>query len=120
MWSAGKVVAAVCHGPAGLVSACDADGTSIVNGRRVTGFTNSEERGVGKDGLVPFLLEDKLKELGGAFEGGPDWAAFCVKDGHLVTGQNPASSTLVAEAVADIVAPHTEPQHGKEEGFHRR
>ncbi|HSD36256.1 MAG TPA: type 1 glutamine amidotransferase domain-containing protein [Rhodocyclaceae bacterium] len=102
-WAAGKVVAAVCHGPAGLVSAKGADGKSILNGRRVSGFTNSEENAVGLSGVVPFALESRMRELGGVFENGPDWQAFAVTDGKLVTGQNPASSGLVAEKVLALL-----------------
>ena len=104
----GKIVAAVCHGPAGLVSAKKADGTPLVAGRRVSGFTDSEERAVGLDQAVPFLLETRLRELGGKHEGGPDFAPFALRDGNLVTGQNPASATrtaeLVMEALKDKVA----------------
>jgi hypothetical protein len=79
MWAAGKVVSAVCHGPAGLVSACRPDGKSIVEGKAVSGFTNAEEIAVQKQDHVPFMLEDKLKELGGKYECGPDWAPYAVK-----------------------------------------
>ena len=99
----GKIVAAVCHGPAGLVSAKKADGTPLVAGRRVAGFTDSEERAVGLDQAVPFLLETRLKELGGKHEGGPDFAPFALRDGNLVTGQNPASATLTAELVMEAL-----------------
>jgi len=97
MFDQGKIVAAVCHGPAGLVAAKRQDGHPIVEGRRVNGFTNSEEDGVGLSQVVPFLLEDKLKELGGRFERGPDWQPYAVQDGNLITGQNPQSSELVAQ-----------------------
>jgi len=122
MWAKGKVVSAVCHGPAGLVSACDTHGNSIIKGRRVTGFSNSEEKAVGKDTVVPFSLEDRLKELGGEYECGEDWSVYHVRDGNLVTGQNPASSKAVAEVVTDLLAPGIEPQHGKGpgEGLHHR
>ncbi|MDQ8020700.1 MAG: type 1 glutamine amidotransferase domain-containing protein [Moraxellaceae bacterium] len=102
-WNAGKVVAAVCHGPAGLVSARGADGKSILNGRRVSGFTDSEENAVGLASVVPFALETRMRELGGLFEHGPDWQPFAVTDGKLVTGQNPASSGLVAEKVLALL-----------------
>jgi putative intracellular protease/amidase len=95
----GRIVAAVCHGPAGLVAARGRDGRPIVEGRRVNGFTNSEEEGVGLAEVVPFLLEDRLKELGGRFERGPDWQPYAVRDGNLITGQNPQSSSLVAQHV---------------------
>ncbi|MEC5398673.1 type 1 glutamine amidotransferase domain-containing protein [Uliginosibacterium sp. H1] len=102
-WGAGKVVAAVCHGPAGLISAKDPDGKSILNGRRVSGFTDSEENAVGLTSVVPFALETRMRELGGLFEHGPDWQPFAVTDGKLVTGQNPASSGLVAEKVLGLL-----------------
>jgi putative intracellular protease/amidase len=99
MFDQGKIVAAVCHGPAGLVSAKRADGRPLVEGRRVTAFTNSEEEGVGLKDAVPFLLEDRLKELGGRWEAAPDWQPHAVQDGNLITGQNPQSSELVAKAI---------------------
>ena len=99
MYDQGRIVAAVCHGPAGLVSAKRADGRPVVDGRKVSGFTNSEEDGVGLSGVVPFLLEDRLSELGGRFERGPDWQPYGVRDGNLITGQNPQSSELVARLV---------------------
>ena len=99
MFDQGRIVAAVCHGPAGLVSAKRADGRPVVDGRKVSGFTNSEEDGVGLSGVVPFLLEDRLSELGGRFERGPDWQPYGVRDGNLITGQNPQSSELVARLV---------------------
>ena len=105
MFDRGRIVAAVCHGPAGLVSAKRRDGRPIVEGRRVNGFTNSEEDGVGLSRVVPFLLEDRLKALGGRFERGPDWQPYAVRDRNLVTGQNPQSSELVAKLVLDALKP---------------
>ncbi|MDX2011116.1 MAG: type 1 glutamine amidotransferase domain-containing protein [Myxococcaceae bacterium] len=102
-WQDGKVLAAVCHGPAALVGVKDAKGPSVVHGRRFTAFTNEEEAAVGLTKVVPFLLESKLSELGGRFEGGPMWASHVVRDGQLITGQNPASSKGVAEAVLEAV-----------------
>jgi putative intracellular protease/amidase len=102
-WQEGRVLAAVCHGPAALVGAKDAAGQSVMKGRRFTAFTNEEEAAVGLTKTVPFLLETKLAELGGRFEGGPMWAAHVVRDGQLITGQNPASSKGVAEAVLDAL-----------------
>jgi putative intracellular protease/amidase len=99
MFDQGKIVAAVCHGPAGLVKAKKQDGQPIVDGHRVSAFTNTEEEAVGLTKVVPFLLEDRLKELGGRFERGPDWQAFAVQDGNLITGENPQSSELVAQHV---------------------
>lgn len=94
-----KVIAAVCHGPAGLVSATRADGLSIVHGKQVSGFSNTEEQAVGLAEVVPFLLETRLRELGGLYHSGPDWQPFAVRDGKLITGQNPASSQLVGQHV---------------------
>jgi putative intracellular protease/amidase len=97
-WRGGKVVAAVCHGPAALAGVTTADGTPAVAGRRVTGFSDAEERAVGLDKVVPFLLEVRLRELGGRYESGPLWQPLAVRDGALVTGQNPASSRATALA----------------------
>lgn len=94
---AGKPVAAVCHAPAALVNIRDANGDYLVKGRKVTGFSNTEEDAVGLSDVVPFLLEDKLKERGGIYSKGADWGPFALEDGKLITGQNPASSQLVAE-----------------------
>ncbi|CAK9857923.1 unnamed protein product [Sphagnum jensenii] len=99
IWSEGGVVGSVCHGPAALVNVHAPNGEPIVKGRKVAGFSNSEEEAVGKTKYVPFLLEDKLKELGGLYERGPDWQPFAVADGKLVLGQNPASSAEVAKLV---------------------
>lgn len=103
---AGKVVAAVCHGPAGLVGVKAADGSPLVQGRRIAAFTDSEEHAVGLQDAVPFLLETKLREMGAQHEAAPDFEAFAIRDGALVTGQNPASAQktadLVLEAVADM------------------
>jgi putative intracellular protease/amidase len=98
-FNAGKPTAAVCHGPAGLVNALRADGKSILFGKKVNGFTNAEETAAGLMDVVPFHLESKMRELGGMFESGPDWAPYAVRDGNLITGQNPASSALVAKHV---------------------
>ncbi|KFZ28172.1 dimethylallyltransferase [Pseudidiomarina atlantica] len=95
-WRQGKPVAAVCHAPAVLVNAKDQHGESLVKGRKVSGFTNSEEAAVGLTEVVPFLLEDKLKSLGADYQKVDDWAPLAVVDGQLITGQNPASSEKVA------------------------
>jgi putative intracellular protease/amidase len=100
-YEAGKIVAAVCHGPAGLVSAKLADGSPIVAGKRVSAFTNEEEEAAGLTDAVPFLLETRLAELGAKIEKGPRFQPFAIRDGLLVTGQNPASSTRVAELVLE-------------------
>lgn len=102
-WRAAKPVAAVCHAPAALVNVRAADGEYLVRNRRVTGFSNAEERAVGLAEIVPFLLEDRLKERGGIYASGPDWLPHAVVDGQLVTGQNPASSLAVAEALLKLM-----------------
>jgi putative intracellular protease/amidase len=99
-----KVLAAVCHGPAGLVAARRPDGKSMVHGKRVTAFTNSEEDAVGLTSVVPFLLESRLRELGAVFVNGLDWQPFAVRDGLLITGQNPSSSKLVGQHVLNALA----------------
>lgn len=103
MWDAGKVVAAVCHGPNGLVNAKSSSGESILKGKKVTGFSNTEEVAVGKENVVPFLLEDKLKELGGTYEKVADWNPHAVRDGQLITGQNPQSSTATAKLIVEAL-----------------
>ena len=95
--AAEKPVAAVCHAPAALKNVKNADGTPLVKGKTVTGFSNSEEDAVGLSDIVPFLLEDTLKEQGGEYSRGDDWAVHVVEDGLLITGQNPASSEEAAK-----------------------
>lgn len=102
-WAAGKPVGAVCHAPGVLRKVKTPDGTLLVKGKRVTGFTNSEEEGVGLTAVVPFLVEDELKKAGGLFERTDDWGEFAVVDGHLVTGQNPASSAIAAEELLKLL-----------------
>lgn len=94
-----KPVAAVCHGPAGLVAAKRPDGTPVVKGRRVNSFTDAEERKVELEDVVPFLLESKLRELGAKFEAAGLFETHVVRDGNLITGQNPASAKRLGEAV---------------------
>jgi putative intracellular protease/amidase len=93
----GKVVAAVCHGPAALVNVRLSSGKPLIAQRRVTGFSNAEEEAVGLNAVVPFALETQLRERGGKYEAGPLWQPFAVRDERLVTGQNPASSALAAQ-----------------------
>jgi putative intracellular protease/amidase len=101
----GKPVAAVCHGPAALLPAVDRDGKWLFDGRHVTGFTNAEEEQVGFAARAPWLLEDRLTSAGGLFEqSGTPWAAHIVTDGNLYTGQNPASSRPLAEALVKATA----------------
>ncbi|MFK3772343.1 type 1 glutamine amidotransferase domain-containing protein [Pseudomonas sp. NPDC089406] len=96
---AGKPIGFVCHAPGALRHVKAADGSPLIKGRRVTGFTNGEEAAVELTDVVPFLIEDEFQRLGGLYEKGPDWAPFVVEDGKLITGQNPASSEAVAEAL---------------------
>jgi len=91
-----KPVAFVCHAPAALKEVKGADGAALVKGKKVTGFTNTEEEAVQLTDVVPFLVEDMLKANGGIYSKKEDWAAYAIEDGHLITGQNPASSELVA------------------------
>jgi len=96
MYAAGKPIAAVCHGPVVLRHAKTSQGKPLVAGRQVTGFSNTEEIQVDMHLLVPYLLEDELKRLGADYACGPAWTDFSVADGHLITGQNPASSASSA------------------------
>jgi putative intracellular protease/amidase len=96
-------IGAVCHAPAVLRHTNRADGKPLVSGRRVTGFTNTEEEGVGLTDVVPFLVEDMLKANGGTYEKGDDWASFVLRDGKLVTGQNPASSAAAAREMLTLL-----------------
>ena len=104
IWENGGVVAAVCHGPAALVGVTLSDGTPLVAGRRVAAFTDAEEAAVGLTSVVPFLLASRLRELGAEHVPGPDFQPQVIRDGRLVTGQNPASATGVAEAVLSTLA----------------
>ena len=95
-YNSGKPVAAVCHAPGVLRHVMGADVQPLVKGKRVTGFTNSEEDAVQLTDVVPFLVEDELKAKGGIFSKAEDWASYTVEDGLLLTGQNPASSEATA------------------------
>jgi putative intracellular protease/amidase len=101
-YDSGKPVALVCHSP-GVLRRVTQNGTPIVRGKRVTGFTNSEEEEVHLTKVVPFLVEDELKRLGGIFEKAPNWEPFSIVDGQLITGQNPASSTVTAQALLKLI-----------------
>lgn len=98
----GKPVAAVCHAPA-VLRHVRIDGQPIVKGKRVAGFTNSEEEAVQLTNIVPFLIEDELKRLGGIYEKAGDWQSFVVADGRLITGQNPASSEAAARRLLQML-----------------
>jgi putative intracellular protease/amidase len=102
-YNAGKPVAAVCHSP-GVFHRVTHQGAPIVKGKRVTGFANSEEEEVKLTHVVPFLVEDELKRIGGLYEQVPDWQPLAIVDGRLVTGQNPASSTAAAKALLKLLA----------------
>jgi putative intracellular protease/amidase len=104
MAAAGKPVATVCHAPGVLRHVKAADGSPLVKGKQVTGFTNTEEEGVGLTKVVPFLVEDMLKANGGVYSKGADWASYVLTDGKLVTGQNPASSEEAAKALIKLLA----------------
>lgn len=104
IYERGGVVAAVCHGPAGLVNIRLADGSYLVAGKRVAAFTNDEERAVGLAEIVPFLLADKLVERGATHVPAASWKPHVIVSERLVTGQNPASATGVAEQMLSVLA----------------
>jgi putative intracellular protease/amidase len=104
MLAAGKPVAAVCHAPAVLRHPKLADGSSVVHGKQVTGFTNTEEDAVGLTEVVPFLVQDMLTANGGVYSKAADWQPYVITDGLLVTGQNPASSEPAAHALMALLA----------------
>ncbi|CDQ21430.1 Putative intracellular protease/amidase [Halobacillus karajensis] len=98
-YEADKIIAAVCHGPAGLVGATLSNGEPLVKGKRVNAFTDAEEVETTLDQHMPFLLESKLNELGATFVSGPNWSEYYEVDGNLITGQNPQSTEAVAKEV---------------------
>lgn len=98
-----KPVAFVCHAPAALKDVKGTDGNPLVQGRKVTGFTNTEEEAVQLTEVVPFLVEDMLTKNGGIYSKKEDWAAYAIQDGNLITGQNPASSELVADKLLESI-----------------
>jgi putative intracellular protease/amidase len=102
-YNSGKPVAAVCHSP-GVFHRVMVQGEPLVKGKRVTGFTNGEEAFMKLTNVVPFLVEDELKRIGGIYEKAADWAPFALVDGQVVTGQNPASSTTAAKALVELLA----------------
>lgn len=106
--AAGKPVALVCHAPGVLRHVKRADGKPLVEGKSVTGFTNTEEQAVGLTDVVPFLVEDELKAKGGKFSKGADWQPYVLEDGPLLTGQNPASSGPAAKALLAKLAKGSE------------
>src|SRR5262249_33294777 len=102
-YESGKPVTFVCHAP-GVLHHVRHNGEPIVKGKHVTGFTNDEEEAVHLTEVVPFLVEDELKRQGALFEKVANWQPFTIKDGHLITGQNPASSTVAAKALLNLLA----------------
>ena len=102
-WSSKKPVAAVCHAPAVLLHVKDEADELLVKGKNVTGFTNMEEEEVKLAEVVPFLLEDELKRKGGIYSNKDNWASYVVKDGMLITGQNPASSEAAAKELLKLL-----------------
>lgn len=106
---AGKPVALVCHAPAVLKDVQAEDGSPLVRGKRITGFTNSEEEAVHLTDVVPFLLQDKLSELGGDFSQAGDFQPYVIRDGLLITGQNPASSESAARTLLEALEEARQP-----------
>src|SRR5664280_1701498 len=100
---ADKPVGAVCHAPVAFVNVRGKDGEYMVKSKRMTGFSNTEEEAVGLTAVVPFLLEDRLKERGGVYSKGANWASYVQVDGKLVTGQNPSSSGLAAQELLKLL-----------------
>jgi putative intracellular protease/amidase len=101
--AAGKPAALVCHAPGVLRHVKKPDGTPLVQGKKVAGFTNTEEEGVGLTEVVPFLVEDMLRANGGLYSKGPDWSSYVVRDDLLITGQNPGSSAEAANVLLDLL-----------------
>lgn len=102
--AARKPVATVCHAPAVLLNAKDENGEPLVKGKQVTGFSNSEEAAVELTDIVPYLLEDQLIAMGGLYQKVDDWNTLAVVDGLIITGQNPGSSSAVAEALVNAIS----------------
>ena len=98
-----KPVAFVCHSPAALVKVKAPNGEPLVKGKEITGFSNTEEEAVKLTDVVPFLLEDEIKKLGGKYTKGADWGSYVRRDGFLLTGQNPASSEGVAKLLLKVL-----------------
>jgi hypothetical protein len=100
----GGVVAAVCHGPCGIVNVKLSNGKYLIDGKEVTGFSNAEEEAVGLTQVMPFLLEDKMKQRGARYHAAANWASNVVVCDRVVTGQNPASATPVGEAIVKLLS----------------
>lgn len=102
-YNANKPVAFVCHAPGVLIKVKTQNGEPLIKGKAVTGFSNTEEEAVKLTDVVPFLLEDEFKKLGGHFSKGADWSSYVKKDGLLITGQNPASSEEAANVLLNAL-----------------
>jgi len=102
-WADKKPVSAVCHAPSVLLNVLDEEDLPLLKGKKVTGFTNTEEEAAGLMEVVPFLLEDELKSKGAIYSKKEDWASYVVTDGLLITGQNPASSKAAAEKLLELL-----------------
>lgn len=102
-WTSEKIVSAVCHGPAAFVNLQDRHEEPLVKNRRINSFTDEEERSVEKDAIVPFMLERRLRDLGAIFEHEIPFQGIAVEDSHLITGQNPKSASLVANAILNTM-----------------
>jgi len=102
-YKAKKPISFVCHAPSALVKVKDENGEPLVKGKKVTGFSDTEEEAVGLTKVVPFLLEDELKKLGAHYSKGADWSSHTQQDGLLITGQNPASSEAVAKLLLKAI-----------------
>jgi putative intracellular protease/amidase len=105
--AAQKPIALVCHAPGVLRHVVTKDGKPLVQGKQVTGFTDTEEEAVGLTKVVPFLVEDELKAKGGIYSKGEDWQPYILRDGKLITGQNPASSGPAAKLLIDVLQHQT-------------
>lgn len=103
-WKNDKPVAAVCHAPGVFRFVKDSNGEPLVKGKKVTGFSNTEEEAVQLTDVVPFLVEDELIKLGGIYSKGADWGSYVLQDGHLITGQNPGSSEETAKQLLALLA----------------
>jgi putative intracellular protease/amidase len=99
----GKPMALVCHAPCALLKVLLPNGDPLIKGKNVTGFSDTEEAAVNLTNVVPFLLEDKLKETGGRYSKGPDWSVYVQTDGLLITGQNPSSSAGAAKVLLKLL-----------------
>ncbi|WP_395047234.1 type 1 glutamine amidotransferase domain-containing protein [Flavobacterium sp.] len=102
-WDAKKPVATVCHAPSVLLNVKDEDGNFLIKGKKVTAFSNTEEVAVQLDKIVPFMLEEEIKKKGGIYSKKEDWTSYVIKDGLLITGQNPQSSAEVAKELLDVL-----------------